>query len=233
MSKLKFSFEETGKRRAMFFSKSITIDDEELGNVALAAGSTVAYSSTETEFIEKLKAGDADAFDTLANRYAADIYGLLYRLTQDAEEASDLTQETFLSALKAISKFRGEADLKTWLFRIAINESRNRFRWWKRRRRDATISLDVTIGDSETPLSDTFSSNAPSPEEKALQGEREKLLRSALSELPDIFREAVVLCDIEGLTYEEIATTLEVNLGTVKSRIARGRDELRRKLEGI
>ena len=217
----------------MFFSKSITIDDEELGNVALAAGSTIALSSTESEFIEKLKAGDAGAFDVLANRYAGDIYGLLYRLTQDAEEASDLTQETFLSALKAISKFRGEADLKTWLFRIAINESRNRFRWWKRRRRDVTISLDMTVGDSETPLSETFSSDALNPEEKALRGEREKLLREALSDLPDIFREAVVLCDIEGFTYEEIAQTLEVNIGTVKSRIARGRDELRRKLEGI
>jgi RNA polymerase sigma-70 factor, ECF subfamily len=233
MSKLKFSFEELGKRRAMFFSKSIAIDDEELGNVALATGSSVAFSSTESEFIERLKAGESDAFDTLANRYASDIYGLLYRLTQDAEEASDLTQETFLSALKAISKFRGEADLKTWLFRIAINESRNRFRWWKRRRRDATISLDVTIGESDTPLSETFSSDALNPEEKTLRGEREKLLRGALNDLSDIFREAVVLCDIEGFTYEEIAQTLEVNIGTVKSRIARGRDELRRKLEGI
>lgn len=217
----------------MFFSRSVAIDDEELGNVALATGSGITYSSTETEFIERLKAGDADAFDTLANRYASDIYGLLYRLTQDTEEASDLTQETFLSALKAISRFRGEADLKTWLFRIAINESRNRFRWWKRRRRDVTISLDVTLGTGDTPLSETFSSNAPSPEESALRVEREKLLRDALNELPDIFREAVVLCDIEGFTYEEIAQTLEVNIGTIKSRIARGRDELRRKLEGI
>ncbi len=217
----------------MFFSKSITLDDEELGNVALAAGSGVAFSSAESEFIEKLKAGDANAFDTLANRYAGDIYGLLYRLTQDAEEASDLVQETFLSALKAIKKFRGEADLKTWLFRIAINESRNRFRWWKRRRRDQTISLDVTIGTSDTPLSETFSSSGLNPEENALRGERGKILREALNELTDIFREAVVLCDIEGLSYEEIAQTLEVNIGTVKSRIARGRDELRRKLEGI
>ena len=207
----------------MFFSKSIAIDDEELGNVALAAGSGLAYSSTESEFIERLKAGESDAFDTLANRYAGDIYGLLYRLTQ----------ETFLSALKAISKFRGEADLKTWLFRIAINESRNRFRWWKRRRRDATISLDVTVGENETPLSETFSSDVLNPEEKTLRLEREKLLREALNDLPDIFREAVVLCDIEGFSYEEIAQTLEVNIGTIKSRIARGRDELRRKLEGI
>ncbi|MEP6902307.1 MAG: sigma-70 family RNA polymerase sigma factor [Actinomycetota bacterium] len=217
----------------MFFSKSMTIGDEELGNVALAARAGVAFSSAESEFIEKLKTGDADAFDTLANRYASDIYGLVYRLTQDAEEASDLTQETFLSALKAIKKFRGEADLKTWLFRIAINESRNRFRWWKRRRRDQTISLDVTIADSNTPLSETFSSKALNPEETALRGERAKILRDALNALTDIFREAVVLCDIEGLSYEEIAQTLEVNIGTVKSRIARGRDELRRKLEGI
>lgn len=217
----------------MFFSKSIAIDDEELGNVAMAAGSTIGISTAEAEFIERLKEGDAAAFDTLANRYASDIYGLLYRLTQDAEEASDLTQETFLSALKAISKFRGEADLKTWLFRIAINESRNRFRWWKRRRRDATISLDVTIGEGETPLIETFSSDAPSPEEKTLQLERERKLREALNELPDIFREAVVLCDIEGFTYEEIAQTLEINIGTVKSRIARGREELRRKLSDI
>lgn len=217
----------------MFFSKSMTIDDEELGNVALAAGTTVAFSSAEAEFIDRLKSGDANAFDTLANRYASDIYGLLLRLTQDAEEAADLTQETFLSALRAISKFRGEADLKTWLFRIAINESRNRFRWWKRRRRDATISLDVTVGSGETPLSETFSSTAPNPEEKTLRLEREKLLRGALNDLPEIFREAVVLCDIEGFSYEEIAQTLEVNIGTVKSRIARGRDELRRKLEGI
>ncbi len=217
----------------MFFSKSITLDDEELSNVALAAGSDVAFLSAETEFVEKLRAGDANAFDTLANRYTNDIYSLLYRLTQDAEEARDLTQETFLSALKAIKKFRGEADLKTWLFRIAINESRNRFRWWKRRRRDQTISLDVTIGTSNTPLSETFSSKTLNPEENALRGEREKLLKEALNGLSDIFREAVVLCDIEGLSYEEISQTLEVNIGTVKSRIARGRDELRRKLNGI
>ncbi|MBS1796756.1 MAG: sigma-70 family RNA polymerase sigma factor [Acidobacteria bacterium] len=217
----------------MFFSKTITIDDEDLGNVALAASPGVAYATAETEFIDRLRAGDADAFDTLANRYAGDIYGLLYRLTQDPEEARDLTQETFLSALRAIDRFRGEADLKTWLFRIAINESRNRFRWWKRRRRDLTISLDVPAGNGETPLSETFSSKSPSPEENALRAEREKLLREALGELPEIFREAVVLCDIEGLTYEEIAATLEVNIGTVKSRIARGRDELRRKLYGI
>lgn len=215
----------------MFFSKSVTLDEEELRSAAPAAGLSAAR--TETEFIERLKAGDADAFDVLVNRYSGDIFGLLYRLTQDPEEARDLTQETFLSALRAIGKFRGEANLKTWLFRIAINESRNRFRWWKRRRRDQTISLDISHGPSEQPLSETFAANGPSPEDAALRRERERLLRNALSELSANYREAVVLCDIEGLAYEEIATALGVNIGTVKSRIARGREELRRKLKDI
>ena len=217
----------------MFFSKSITFDEEELGRVALAASSASACSLVEAEFVERLKAGEAKAFDLLVTRYSGDIYALLYRVTEDAEEAGDLTQETFLSALKAIKNFRGEADLKTWLFRIAINESRNRFRWWKRRFREKTISLDAPIGTSETTLGDTFSSNSKNPEENVLQKEREQVLKKALNDLPVHFREAIVLCDIEGLSYEEIASVLEINLGTVKSRIARGREELRKKLHDI
>lgn len=217
----------------MFFSKSITFDEEELGNGAMAAVSSTANLSAETEFIERLKAGEAKAFDLLVTRYSNDVYALLYRITEDTEEAGDLMQETFLNALKAIKNFRGEADLKTWLFRIAINESRNRFRWWKRRKRESTISLDATIGTSETTLGETFSSGEKSPEENVLQRERAEKLRRALSELPDIFRETIVLCDIEGLSYEEIASVLQINIGTVKSRIARGREELRKKLSDI
>ncbi len=233
MSRSKFLPVEEGKSRKMFFGKSLTFDEEELSNVALATVPTAVRSAAEIEFIEKLKAGDAQAFDCLVIRYSADIYALLFRLTQDAEETADLTQETFLSALKAIKKFRGEADLKTWLVRVAINESRNRFRWWKRRRREKTVSMDATVGESETTLGETFSSNFASPEAAFLQKEREKLLTKALADLPVVFREAVVLCDIEGLSYEEIALTLNANIGTVKSRIARGRDELRKKLNDI
>ena len=217
----------------MFFGKSMTFDEEELGTVASAARTLSVHPAVETEFIERLRNGDAQAFDTLVLRFSNDIYSLLYRLTQDAEEASDLTQETFLSAFKAVKKFRGEADLKTWLFRIAINESRNRFRWWKRRFRGKTDSLDAPVGIGEQPLSETISGNFASPEENILQREREKHLTKAVNDLPENFREAVVLCDIEGLSYEEIATALSVNIGTVKSRIARGREELRRKLNGF
>ncbi len=217
----------------MFFGKSISFDEEELSNVALAANSASVRSTVETEFIEKLKDGDSNAFDTLVTRYANDIYALLFRITEDEEEAGDLTQETFLRVFKAVKNFRGEADLKTWLFRIAINESRNRFRWWKRRRREKTVSLDAPFGQTESTLGETFSSAAANPEETFIQREREKVLSRALKELPEIFREAVVLCDIEGLSYEEIAVALEINIGTVKSRIARGREELRRKLQDI
>ncbi len=233
MSDLKFPLVGKGKTQEMFFSKSIAFDGEELGNVALVTDSSSAGSSAQSEFIENLKAGDAAAFDLLVTRYSGDIYALLFRMTEDAEESADLTQETFLSALKAIRKFRGEADLKTWLFRIAINESRNRFRWWKRRRREKTVSLDAPIGMSETPLSETFSTDLKNPEENLLRREREHFLRGALKELPEIFREAVILCDIEGLSYDEISSILNINLGTVKSRIARGREELRKKLRDI
>ncbi len=211
----------------------MTFDEEELGAVGSAARGGGVRSAVEIEFIERLKEGDAPAFDTLVLRFSNDIYALLFRLTEDAEEAADLTQETFLSAFKAIKKFRGEADLKTWLFRIAINESRNRFRRGERRFRGKTDSLDAPIGESEQSLSETISGNAASPEDTTLRRERERQLAKALRDLPEIFREAVVLCDIEGLSYEAIATALDVNLGTVKSRIARGREELRKKLERV
>ncbi|NNE98695.1 MAG: sigma-70 family RNA polymerase sigma factor [Pyrinomonadaceae bacterium] len=215
----------------MIFSKSLTFDEENLGSAAAAAVPDSACPTAESEFIEKLKQGDAKSFDTLVMRYSSAVYGLLLRITQDPEEAGDLTQETFLRALKAIVKFRGDAELKTWLFRIAINQSRNRFRWWKRRNKGKTVSLDAPIGENDSPMSETIPSGATNPEENTLQLERERLLNKALGELSENFKEAVILCDIEGLSYEEISVTLDINIGTVKSRIARGREELRKKLK--
>lgn len=216
----------------MIFSKSITFDEEDLRQ-AVTAAPVVSVRQADGGLIENLRARDAAAFDTLINRYSSDVYALLYRLTSDPEEAADLTQETFLHALRSIKSFRGESELKTWLFRIAINESRNRFRWWKRRRRDQTLSLDATIGDSETQVWETISDNSISPEDEVLRRERTKALNDALGTLKAVYREAIVLCDIEGLSYEECAEALETNIGTVKSRISRGREELRRQLKGF
>jgi len=154
-------------------------------------------------------------------------------LTTDAEEARDLTQETFLRAYQSIDRFRGEADLKTWIYRIAVNQARNRWRWWRRRRRDATVSLDAIGERGEQPLAANLrNEDAVDPEEETLARERENRLREALLSLRRAYREAVILRDVEGLSYEEVAATLQINIGTVKSRIARGRLELRRKLEG-
>ena len=217
----------------MIFSKSITFDEEELKGVGLTAGVSSGRSDVESLFIEKLKAGDAEAFDTLVNRYGGHVYGLLLRITNDPEEASDLTQDTFLRALKGIGKFRGESGIRTWLFRIAINQSRNRFRWWKRRKKDKTVSIDARVGDTEMAYSDGISDTAPSPEDDVIGKERHQRLLDAINELPETYKEAVVLCDVEGLSYEEISTVLEISMGTVKSRIARGRSELRSRLSDI
>ena len=215
----------------MIFSKSIAIDDEEIGGAAITAPTASFHASNDPIFVDKLRAGDAAAFDILVDRYSPDIYALLFRLTENAEEAGDLTQETFMRALRSIKSFRGDSELKTWLYRIAINESRNRFRWWKRRKRDLTISLDATIGESDTALSDTLIDRSISPEDAALANEREYALKAALSDLPEVFREAVILCDVEGLSYEETAAALDISIGTVKSRISRGRSELRTRLK--
>ncbi|MEJ7847574.1 MAG: sigma-70 family RNA polymerase sigma factor [Pyrinomonadaceae bacterium] len=231
MLNLKFSLKERGEGQGMFFSKSIAFDDEDPSNAASAALSSNAYASIELEFIEKLKAGNAESFDVLITRYSADIYALLFRLTENAEEAGDLTQETFLSALKSVKSFRGDSELKTWLFRIAVNHSRNRFRWWYRRKRDKTVSLDAPAGDGERLLSETLAGTSENPEEAAMQRQREAGLRNVLLNLPDIYREVIILCDIEGQSYDEISRMLDINIGTVKSRIARGREELRRRLK--
>jgi RNA polymerase sigma-70 factor (ECF subfamily) len=201
---------------------------------AAASADDRLHSSAEAQFLERLKAGDATAFNRLVEDRHSDIYALLVRLTDDVEEARDLTQETFLQAFRNIAGFRGDADLRTWLYRIAVNQARNRWRWWKRRRRDRTVSLDAPASDErDTPLSAGLSDDdARDPEQQALARERETILLSALRTLSRTYREVIVLRDIEGLSYEEVAVALELNIGTVKSRLSRGRDELRRRLEG-
>jgi RNA polymerase sigma-70 factor (ECF subfamily) len=204
----------------------------DLDQVALSAAVELRPTA-EAQFIERLKRGDAAAFDVLVTERSGEIYGLLYRLTENAEEARDLTQETFLRAFQNIGHFRGDADLRTWIYRIAINQARNRWRWWRRRRRDATVSLDAPDGPFGQPLNATLRADQSNdPERQTLAHEREKVLRLALKMLGRAYRETVILRDIEGFSYEEIATTLGISVGTVKSRLSRGREELRRKLEG-
>jgi RNA polymerase sigma-70 factor (ECF subfamily) len=189
--------------------------------------------ASDDQFLERLRRGEAAAYELLVAEQSGDVYALLFRLTNDAEEARDLTQETFLRAFQSINRFRGDSTLKTWIYRIAINQARNRWRWWRRRRRDATVSLDATDDRRETPLAATLpSTHSLNPEQETLARERELQLHDALLGLRRSYREAVILRDVEGFSYEEIAATLQISIGTVKSRISRGRLELRKKLEG-
>jgi len=199
---------------------------------AAPAAAMELRAPAETEFIERLRRGEAAAFEELVTERSGEIYGLLFRLTENSEEARDLTQETFLRAFQSIGRFRGEADLRTWIYRIAINQARNRWRWWRRRHKDSTVSLDATKGQSNQTVIATLAESSDNPEQQTLAHERELALRSALQKVGRAYRETVVLRDIEGFTYEEIAMTLGINIGTVKSRLASGRQELKRKLEG-
>ncbi|HEV2801583.1 MAG TPA: sigma-70 family RNA polymerase sigma factor [Pyrinomonadaceae bacterium] len=217
----------------MSFGEPIALRGQaELEHPASVADSAEARPLAESQFIERLRAGEAAAFERLVGERSADIYALLYRLTEDAEEARDLTQETFLQAFRSIAHFRGDADLRTWLYRIAVNQARNRWRWWRRRRRNVTFSLDATDEGHELPLATRLvDEQADDPEARTLAHEREEILLAAVRELARPYREAVVLRDIEGLSYEEVAATLDISVGTVKSRLSRGRTELRRKLD--
>jgi RNA polymerase sigma-70 factor (ECF subfamily) len=201
---------------------------------SVAAAAEIEVRPTpDDQFLERLRRGEAVAYERLVAEHSGDVYALLFRLTNDSEEARDLTQETFLRAFQSIGRFRGDASLKTWIYRIAINQARNRWRWWRRRKRDVTVSLDATDDQNEQPLAATLpSENSLNPEQETLAREREAQLRQALLGLRSAFRESVVLRDVEGFSYEEIAELLQISIGTVKSRIARGRLELRRQLEG-
>ena len=199
----------------------------------VASATSVEPRVQDGQFIERLKRGESAAFETLVSERSGEIYGLLYRMTENPEEARDLTQETFLRAFQSIRSFRGDSDLRTWIYRIAINQARNRWRWWRRRRRDSTVSIDSTDENGRPALVATLKAeNVQSPEQDTLAHERERILRNALKGLRRVYRETVILRDIEGFAYEEIAVALDISVGTVKSRLARGRQELRSKLEG-
>ena len=217
----------------MSFGEPIALREQaELERIALATGTEVRVSG-EAQFIERLRAGEMAAFDTLVDEKSGEIYALLFRLMEDREEARDLTQETFLQTFRSIKSFRGDSSLKTWIYRIAINQARNRRRWWRRRRRDQTVSLDASQAGAHSTFGENLTDEPErNPEQLALRREREATLLSALSKLKLPFREVVVLRDVEGLSYEEVAAALGIGVGTVKSRLSRARTEMRRQLEG-
>ena len=172
-------------------------------------------------------------FEQLFEHYHSMVYQLAYRILREREEALDVTQEVFLSIYRKLHRFRGEASIKTWIYRIAVNKTMNRCRWWNRLRRCGTVSLDEHLSnDHRRNPSETLAAGGRSPEESLLMREERERIEQLLLRLPVQQRIAVVMRDIDGMSYEEIAEATQVSPGTVKSRIARGRDELRRSLDG-
>lgn len=193
----------------------------------------VSASQPDARLVARLRDGDRLAYEELISDYQPMVYGLAYRLLGDPEEARDIAQETFLKAWRHIGTFRGECSIKTWLYRMTLNQVSNQRRWWRRRHRQDTVSLDEHASTSGMPLSERLSSSGISPEQSTLGSERQRMLLQALDALKPDYKVAVVLRDIEDLNYDEIALALELPLGTVKSRIARGRDELRKRLQNM
>jgi RNA polymerase sigma-70 factor (ECF subfamily) len=185
-------------------------------------------TAQEAQFVSRLQANEDAAYDELVRTYSAMIYHVAYRMLGDPADASDVVQEIFLKVFKNIGGFKGEAALKTWIFRIAFSEILNRLRWWKRRYRYATVSLDE--GPNGKPASDFAVHTGPTPEESLQFKERETAIQLALRRLSGEHRSIIVLRDIEGFSYNEIADVLGISIGTVKSRLARARADLKKLL---
>jgi RNA polymerase sigma-70 factor (ECF subfamily) len=193
-------------------------------------GGTAEVSSTDTLLIDGLKQGNDEAYQWLIARFQQPVYNLVYRLLNDPGDASDVVQEVFLKVFRCVGSFRGQSSLKTWIYRIAMNEAHNHRRWFGRRR-GPEIGLEDEQGDGRT-YEQVLPDPGRSPFDITLDHETMRSIEEALASLKPAFRAAVVLRDVEGLSYEEIAEILEISLGTVKSRILRGREALREKLAG-
>jgi RNA polymerase sigma-70 factor (ECF subfamily) len=182
----------------------------------------------DQRLLSALQAGEESAYEQLIQRFQTPVYNLAYRLLNDQSDAADVLQEVFLKVFRNVGHFRGDSTLRTWLYRIAVNESHNKRRWLFRHRRGET-SLEDTFEDCETrerPLMDS----GETPFDFTMNREAQVLLEEGLAAINPVFKAVLVLREMEDMSYEEIAGVLEVSVGTVKSRIVRGREALRRYL---
>jgi len=188
----------------------------------------VAPDAEERALLKGLCSGEEAAYELLIDRFERPVFNLVSRLTDDRADAADVVQEVFLKVFRNVGSFRGDSSLKTWIYRIAVNEARNHRRWFSRHRKQE-VGLEAGLGQSNGCL-DWLTDPGRSPLEQTLDHEIQAVVEAALGELNGNFRAALVLREIEGLSYEEIAEILEISLGTVKSRILRGREALRGRL---
>jgi RNA polymerase sigma-70 factor, ECF subfamily len=195
--------------------------------LSITAGAQSSLSDEDARLVRGLRAGIESAYEELLTRYQQPVYGIVYRLLGDQNDACDVVQEIFLKVFRSVHSFKERSSFRTWIYRIAVNEAHNHRRWFSRhRKREVAIDRE----DGAYGAFEIAPDPGPSPFDFALDRETHLLIERALEEISPVFRTAVVLRDIEGLGYEEIADILQISLGTVKSRILRGREALRRVL---
>jgi RNA polymerase sigma-70 factor (ECF subfamily) len=200
-----------------------------LGELASAIGAR----SEEAAIVAELKAGSEDAYAWLIGEFQRPVYGLVYRMVSDPSDAADTTQDVFLKVFRGMKNFHGESSLKTWIYRIAIHEASNRCRWWFRHKAQETsmeTPVGETTGENALELKDLLVDRAESPFDNMAHEEVRARVEEELRRVPEPYRTTLILRDLEEMSYEEIAEITQVSLGTVKSRLTRGREALKRRL---
>ena len=196
--------------------------DLTMGNLA----SALSLQSEEAALIAELRAGSEEAFAWLIARYHHPIYSLLARTVRDRDDAADLTQEVFVKVFRGVGSFHGESSLRTWIYRIALREASNQRRWWLRHKQpEIPMEQEIAESDNGAPMrvKDTLVDAAESPFDMAVHAENRARVEAALRQVPEPYRTTLILRDIDGFVYEEVAEMQGINLGTVKSRLVRGR----------
>ena len=199
------------------------------------ANASADAAAPESAFVAELQAASESAYARLIELYHRPIYSVIFRSLNNAADAADATQEVFIKVFRGILKFQGESSLKTWIFRIAIREASNHRRWWFRHTaKETSMELDVNGADASDGqrlcLRETLASDWASPFDSAVNSELRTQIEAALQEVSQPYRTTLILRDLEQMSYDEIAEISEVSLGTVKSRLTRGREMLRQRL---
>jgi RNA polymerase sigma-70 factor (ECF subfamily) len=196
--------------------------------------SAIGVRTEEASVVAELKAGSEDAFNWLIAHYNQPVHSLVYRILDDPSDAADTTQEVFIKVFRGIKGFNADSSLKTWIYRIAVHEASNRRRWWFRHKfRVTSIEPGPESAEESQPwaMKDRLVDEGKSPLDNVHDDELRARVETELKALPEPYRTTVILRDVEDLSYEQIADVMQTTLGTVKSRLVRGREALRKRLE--
>ena len=189
----------------------------------------MSNESTDKELVKRVQKGDKGAFDLLVLKYEQKIVNLVMRYVRDPEQALDISQEAFIKAYRALPRFRGDSAFYTWLYRIAVNTAKNYLA--AQRRRPMDIELDLQ--DQEQYGLHAKLKETDTPEGVTASHELQETLERAIAALPDDLRTAIILRELDGMSYEEIAQTMDCPVGTVRSRIFRARDAISKKIGAL